>query len=220
MKSPTFWFSQFSTKKVPLIKLYSGWSADLVPHPRKKKKNTAGKKFEIISWLQTVKESNICIFTNVWQPCCSPCTNQSIAWSQQQSHGSFSWGCQRRRLVRLVFRPECTGQGLSPKPCTHMQLPFPPLQGTNQRSVHVKTDGSQIRFFWGFLAEHSPLNLFFFFLTCVIFSLQLASFEHVPHSYLSPFISTCCQSRRFLWKLQLSLHALDSSSLPLAPFSS
>lgn len=72
-------------------------------------------------------------------------------------------------LVRLVFRPECTGQGLRPKPCTlsywHMQLPFPSLQGTNQRSVHVKTDGSQIRLFWGFLfgLPLYPLSIFFFF---------------------------------------------------------
>lgn len=31
-------------------------------------------------------------------------------------------------------------------------LPFPPLRGTNQRSVHVKTDGSQIRLFQGLLS--------------------------------------------------------------------
>lgn len=30
-------------------------------------------------------------------------------------------------------------------------LASPPLQGTNQRSVHVKTDGSQIRLFQGLL---------------------------------------------------------------------
>lgn len=86
------------------------------------------------------------------------------------SHESFSWGCWSMGPVGPVFRPECTGRGLRPELRTphtqllsHMQLAFPPLRATNQRSVHVKTDGSQIKLFWGFLSLSVFLSFFFFF---------------------------------------------------------
>lgn len=103
-----------------------------------------------------------------------------------------------------------------------MQLAFPPLQGSNRRSVHVKTDGSQIRLFQGFLSglpiyPHSTPSQPF----CsppVIFPLLLDSFEPVPHSYCTPFISARCQSHHFLCKLWPGLHTLASHLFALSPF--
>lgn len=71
-----------------------------------------------------------------------------------------------------------------------MQLPSPPLQGTNQRSVHVKTDGSQIRLFQGLLLRltHYPLPALPqpFRSTSVISLLLLADFKPVSHSCCTP----------------------------------
>ena len=76
------------------------------------------------------------------------------------------------RLVRRVFGPECTGQGLIPKPYAlsqwHVCFSFSPLEGTNQGSVHVKTDGTEIR-----LPLSTPLAV-----------LPLPSLSRLPRNFL------------------------------------
>ena len=76
------------------------------------------------------------------------------------------------RLVRRVFGPECTGQGLIPKPYAlsqwHVCFSFSLLEGTNQGSVHVKTDGTEIR-----LPLSTPLAV-----------LPLPSLSRLPRNFL------------------------------------
>lgn len=116
--------------------------------------------------------------------------------------GSFPSGCEDKVLDQLVFEAECTGHGLSPEPCTLiMQLPFPPLRGSNQRSVHVMTDRSQISLFQGFFFQPFCSVLF-----------VIMSFEPVSHSCSMSFIFPLCQSQNCCCcNSQISLNILDSN---------